>query len=112
MFPVAPILHPEDFSSLLDKQSRFLPHGTLLHKYTLGERTFEIYRTTCYDTGFLEYQNKLQNLMLLYIEGASQLVLEGEDDYERWIFYLTYECVPVSGGGNRYVFVGCLDAYK
>ena len=112
MFSIPPILHSEEFSSLLDKQARFLPHGTLLHKYKLGERTFEMYRTSCYDPGFLEYQDKLQNLMLLYIEGASQLLLEGEDDYERWMFYLTYESVPVSGGSNRYLFVGCLDAYK
>ncbi|KAI6650628.1 Histone acetyltransferase type B catalytic subunit [Oopsacas minuta] len=111
-FPVVPLLNTDEFSSQLDKQVRFQPHGTLLHKYKVGDRTFQIYRASCYDPGFLDYQNKLQNLMLLFIEGASQLVLEGEDDYFRWLFYLTFECIPVSGGNDRFVFVGCLNAYK
>ena len=106
------MLSADDFALKLKENYSFIPHGTLLYKYKTADRTFGVYRTSCYDPGFLEYQDKLQNLMLLFIEGASQLVLEGEDDYQRWLFYLTYESISAPDGTNRYVFVGCLDAYK
>ena len=109
---MSPLLKSDEFSQKLKQEEAFQPHGTLLLKYTVRERAFELYRTSCYDQGFLAYQEKIQNLMVLYIEGATQLVLEDEDDYDRWMFYIIYEKTKSSDGVITYTFVGCLNAYK
>ncbi|KAG1688814.1 Histone acetyltransferase type B catalytic subunit [Nymphon striatum] len=104
----------DDFSSSLDKDKSFRPHGELIHSFTQPKTTdkdcknatYEIYKADVSVPGFKDYHERLQTFVLWYIDAASFIDI----DDERWSFFVLYEKYK-SDSGSMYAIIGYATVY-
>jgi histone acetyltransferase 1 len=103
----------DEFSTAIDTDATFIPHGQLIDSYTttkVGEvdRRFEIYFVDSpTPVGFLDYHKRLQPFLLFYVDAASYI----DVDDDKWNYYVIYEKYPVDGS-FRFAFVGYMTVYN
>lgn len=81
----------DEFSKRLESEFEFKPMGEKLNEFTVDhegvERTFEVYRCTVTDPGFMKYHGKMQTWLLWFIDGASYIDI----DDDRWEFFILFQ---------------------
>lgn len=90
----------DEFSKKIGQESDFKPMGEKLNEFTADDknskRTFEVYRCTITDPGFVKYHAKIQTWLLWFIDGASYIDI----DDDRWEFFVLYEKSGNMSNGN------------
>lgn len=90
----------DEFSKKIGEELDFKPMGEKLNEFITNhkgvERTFEIYRCTISDPGFIKYHAKIQTWLLWFIDGASYIDI----DDDRWEFFVLYEKIKNISNGN------------
>lgn len=90
----------DEFSKKIVQEFDFKPMGEKLKEFTVEHkglnRTFEVYRCTISDPGFIKYHAKIQTWLLWFIDGASYIDI----DDDRWEFFVLYEKIGNISNGN------------
>ncbi|MGH0122092.1 UNVERIFIED_CONTAM: hypothetical protein FKN15_013011 [Acipenser sinensis] len=113
IIPASSCSNTEDFVSLLEKEAKFKPFGTLLHTYSVhnedaGEDiTYQIYKAEMSCPGFQEYHERLQTFLMWFIETASFI----DVDDERWDYFLIFEKYN-KDGETLFATVGYMTVYN
>ncbi|XP_061736024.1 histone acetyltransferase type B catalytic subunit isoform X1 [Nerophis ophidion] len=102
----------DDFITLLEKEAKFRPFGTLLHTYMVhneeaGELTYQIHKADLSCPGFREYHERLQTFLMWFIETAS--FIDVDDDH--WDFFLVFEKYK-KDGETLYATIGYMTVYN
>ncbi|CAB3233508.1 unnamed protein product [Arctia plantaginis] len=102
------------FVSLLKKEEKFVPHGKLVHAFTVtstecgDKRSFEVYFSETSTPGFLRYHERLQTFLLWYVDAAS--FIDVDDD--QWTFFTVFEKYESSEGNVRYATAAYATVYR
>ncbi|KFM63409.1 Histone acetyltransferase type B catalytic subunit, partial [Stegodyphus mimosarum] len=99
----------DSFTASLNKESSFQPYGKILSSFTLESEVKEeygIYHADITTAGFKEYHEKMQTLILWFIDAASYI----DDEDERWDYFVLHEHINDNGG--LYPFVGYATVYR
>ncbi|XP_059051730.1 histone acetyltransferase type B catalytic subunit [Achroia grisella] len=102
------------FISLLAKDESFVPHGHLLHAFTVtpddggDKRTFEVYYSETSTPGFLAFHEQLQTFLLWYVDAAC--FIDVDDD--QWNFFTVFEKYATSEGEWRYATAAYATVYR
>ncbi|XP_041117792.1 histone acetyltransferase type B catalytic subunit-like isoform X4 [Polyodon spathula] len=113
IIPARSCSNTEDFVSLLEKEAKFKPFGSLLHTYSVhneeaGEDiTYQIYKAEMSCPGFQEYHERLQTFLMWFIETASFI----DVDDERWDYFLVFEKYN-KDGETLFATVGYMTVYN
>ncbi|KAK8173580.1 acyl-CoA N-acyltransferase [Phyllosticta citrichinensis] len=110
-------LHPENAAKNGDDaaDSKWRPPGQLLHKYSQGDRQFEIWYGSLADPALREILHRMQVMIPLFIEGGTLQNLEDFDwTMERWKIFLLYEVTPLEDDSTTspYTFAGFSTTYR
>lgn len=99
----------EAFTAKLSCDHSFHPSGSLLHSYTGDDnRSYHIYHTETATDHFLEWHQKLQGLLLFFVDAAS--FIDSHDT--KWHYFTLHEkFVSVATGTEAYAFVGYMTVY-
>lgn len=92
----------------LPQDLAFRPFGDKIYEYNRNSQLFEIYKLeftdeTCISKKFHEYMERVQTMLIYYIE--TSCFIDTEDP--QWSYYMLYEKRQ-----NRYVTVGCVTVYN
>ncbi|CAK1545703.1 unnamed protein product [Leptosia nina] len=104
----------DQFVSALEKDKVFIPHGKLLHSFSVepndggDKRTFEVYYCETSTPGFLNFHKRLQTFLLWYVDAAS--FIDVDDD--QWTFFTMFEKLQTSEGSNRYATAAYATVYR
>lgn len=104
----------DQFSHRVKEDPDFTPHGDRVYQYrrALGdgnERLFEMFNPSMSrNPGFKEYHERMQTLIMWFIDAASYI----DVDDEKWEYYTIYEKVSDCKGKNVYYFVGYCTVYN
>lgn len=97
------------FVSSLKKETSFVPFGNLVSSFQLQDedtvKEFGVYRADTSIPGFKEYHERMQTLILWFIDAASYI----EDD-ERWDYFVLHQ--HVKGEDKMYPFIGYATVYR
>ncbi|MBN3284877.1 HAT1 acetyltransferase, partial [Polyodon spathula] len=113
IIPARSCSNTEDFVSLLEKEAKFKPFGTLLHTYSVHNEetsediTYQIYKAEMSCPGFQEYHERLQTFLMWFIETASFI----DVDDERWDYFLVFEKYN-KDGETLFATVGYMTVYN
>nr|CAB3251832.1 histone acetyltransferase type B catalytic subunit [Phallusia mammillata] len=103
----------DEFSSQLETQASFHPHGELINTYTRQgketslKRTFQVYKADVTCPGFKDYHQRMESFILWFIDAASYI--DADDD--KWDFYTVFEKI-VKSGITTFNFVGYSTCYR
>ncbi|CAG0915935.1 unnamed protein product [Notodromas monacha] len=103
--------NPDDFLKLLDEEHKFKPFGSKVHSFTREDNdgSYEIYRCDLITSpGFLEFHERLQTFVLLFIDGGSYI----DTDDDKWQFFILYEKYKDETGVPRYAVAGYSTIYE
>merc|ERR1719419_1734449 len=111
--PPGVMTNSDQFLSCLKEEESFKPFGELIHSHKVNkggeERTYEIYKTGIEAPGFRDYHERIQPLLLFFVDAASYI----DADDEKWIFYLVYEKYRSKDSGNQmHAFAGYMTVYN
>ncbi|XP_053615712.1 histone acetyltransferase type B catalytic subunit isoform X2 [Plodia interpunctella] len=104
----------DHFISLVDKDKSFIPHGRLVHAFTVtpddgsDRRMFEVYFSEISTPGFLTFHERLQTFLLWYVDAAS--FIDVDDD--QWNFFTVFEKYDSCEGGHRYAVAAYATVYR
>ncbi|CAD0204803.1 unnamed protein product [Chrysodeixis includens] len=104
----------DHFVSILKKDESFVPHGQMLHAFTVtpfdggDKRSFEVYFSEISTPGFLVYHERLQTFLLWYVDAAS--FIDVDDD--QWTFFTVFEKFQSSEGCVRYATAAYATVYR
>ncbi|KAF2270294.1 histone acetyltransferase type B [Lojkania enalia] len=89
------------------------PPGKLLRSFALLGKQYEVWTTSLADPVALQMFRNIQILVLLFIEGGSQLELDEDWTLERWTLYLLYEVTPLKNQSvSPYTIAGFSTSYR
>lgn len=101
----------DEFVSSLSQESSFKPLGELLSSFSIengGQKeTYGLYRADSTTPGFKEYHQRMQTLILWFIDGASYI----DDEDERWDYYVLHRHLD-EDGKKYFPFVGYTTVYR
>ncbi|GFQ73880.1 histone acetyltransferase type B catalytic subunit [Trichonephila clavata] len=99
------------FVESLKDESSFEPFGELLGSFSIEngeeEESYSIYKADNTAPGFLEYHQRMQTLILWFIDAASYI----DEEDERWDYFILHQCVK-DGDKKLYPFVGYATVYR
>ncbi|GIY90632.1 histone acetyltransferase type B catalytic subunit [Caerostris darwini] len=99
------------FIDSLNEESTFEPLGELLNTFSIKndgrEETYGIYRADNSTHGFIEYHEKMQTLILWFIDAASYI----DETDERWDYFILHQHIK-DGSSDYYPFVGYATVYR
>ncbi|KAJ2156861.1 histone acetyltransferase 1 [Coemansia sp. RSA 552] len=106
----------EEFAQRVARDTReFRPAGRKVHEYTrsgdagAGESlVYEIYEGEFGDADVRRYHERMQTMVLFFIEGAQ--FVDAED--ERWRVFTVFERLDMAGQGSSYSLVGFCTMYR
>ncbi|XP_051998789.1 histone acetyltransferase type B catalytic subunit-like [Xyrauchen texanus] len=113
IIPAGFCCNTDDFISLLEKEAKFKPFGSLQHTYKVhneeaGEDlTYQIHKVDISCSGFSEYHERLQTFLMWFIETASFI----DVDDNHWDFFLVFEKYN-KDGETLYATVGYMTVYN
>lgn len=90
------------------------PPGEVLSEFDGTDgATFEIRRCSLADPATRQIIDRVQLLILLFIEGGSYIGTDVNDSLDRWdIFFLYHKKPSTTGGVSRYQFAGYSTVYR
>ena len=98
-----------EFVSSLNDESSFTPFGELVSSFKLKTddklEEFGVYRADTSIPGFKEYHERMQTLILWFIDAASYIL-----DDERWDYFILHQ--HISNGEKMYPFIGFATVYR
>lgn len=78
----------DEFSRMLENESKFKPMGTLKHTFKVsaeeGEKCFVVYKCETSTIGLIPYHERLQTFIYWFIDAANYI----DVDDEKWQFFL------------------------
>lgn len=103
----------DEFSSRLQKDAEFSPHGEMVYHYKRttkdgSEKCFEMFNPSIEDAGFREYHDRMQTFLLWFVDAASYI----DTDDEKWEYYTIFEKQQGNRGQSTYLFVGYCTVYN
>lgn len=104
----------DHFVSILKKDESFVPHGELIHAFSVepfdggDKRSFEVYYCETSTPGFLSFHERLQTFLLWYVDAAS--FIDVDDD--QWTFFTVFEKFQSSEGAARYATAAYATVYR
>ncbi|XP_055936141.1 histone acetyltransferase type B catalytic subunit-like [Argiope bruennichi] len=99
------------FKESLNKESTFQPYGEMLSCFCIEnggkKETYGIYRANCNTPGFLEYHQRMQTLILWFIDAASYI----DESDERWDYFVLHQHIT-DGDTKLFPFAGYATVYR
>lgn len=95
-------------------REKFRPPGALVHSYNRKGRKFEIWAGSLLEPKVREALDKIQILVLLFIEAATYIKTDDVDwTLERWKVYFLYEVIgDTTDTSSPYSFAGYATTYR
>lgn len=101
----------DEFVSSLSKESSFKPLGESLGSFSIengGQKeTYGVYRADSTTPGFKEYHQRMQTLILWFIDAASYI----DEEDERWDYFILHRHLK-ENGKQCFPFVGYTTVYR
>ncbi len=95
----------QQFLKLEEQEVNFVePEGELIHSYSRQQDEFVIVKYTGDNKKFYEFKQRMEVLLLFYIDGVSFIF----EELDTWIYYIIYKKIK---GTDRKQFVGMLSKY-
>lgn len=105
-----PMTDLDEFISSFDDESSFTPFGELASSFEMEIddklAEFGVYRADTTTPGFKQYHEKMQTLILWFIDAASYIL-----DDERWDYFVLHQHIS-DGEKKTYPFIGFATVYR
>ncbi|KAF2730671.1 acyl-CoA N-acyltransferase [Polyplosphaeria fusca] len=89
------------------------PPGKLIRSFKQQGKDYEIWGASLADPRALQIFRNMQILVILFIEGGSQLELDEPWTLDRWTLYLMYEVTPLkNSSASPYTIAGFSTSYR